>query len=61
MESNKGWQTVRLPWSEFKGYGAGLEDKDADPSQLRRLGIVAIGRNTEVYLAVSRLGFYSVF
>jgi len=55
------WQTVRLPWSIFQGYGAGTEGVEFDPSSLRRLGVVAIGRAMEVNLALGGVRFYSVF
>ena len=60
IQSNGGWSTVRIPWSDFQGKGPGAEDLKFDPSQLRRIGVVAIGREMEVYLAVSKLAFYNV-
>jgi len=52
------WKTVRLPWNSFVGHGPGSESVPFDPSALRRIGIVAIGKAMEVYLAVSSVGFY---
>ena len=55
------WTTIRLPWSEFVGHGPGCEDTALDPSTLRRIGLVAIGKEMDVFLGLNRLGFYSVF
>jgi len=55
---NNKWETVRLPWSSFAGYGPGADQKPFDPSELRRISIVAIGKAMEVYLAVSSVRFY---
>jgi len=52
------WQNVRLPWSSFVGHGTGSDSVPFDPSELRRISIVAIGKPMEVYLAVSSIGFY---
>lgn len=60
LTTNAGWETIRIPWSDFRGKGPGAEDVAFDPSRLRRIGVVAIGREMIVYLAVSKLGFYSV-
>lgn len=51
---------MRLPWSDFRGKGPGAEGADLDTSTLRRIGLVAIGREMEVNLALSGLKFYSV-
>ena len=50
--------TIRLPWTSFVGYGPGSDTEPFDASQLRRIGIVAIGKAMEVYLAVSSVKFY---
>jgi hypothetical protein len=52
------WITVRLPFSEFVGYGPGARDKQFDSTALRRLSIVAIGKPMDVYLGVGKVGFY---
>eukprot|EP00978_Attheya_sp_CCMP212_P001403 scaffold2957_cov55-Attheya_sp.AAC.2 len=57
----KEWTTINLPWSEFVGVGPGAFGTPFEPSSLRRIGVVAIGREMDVCLAVSNLGFYSVF
>ena len=54
------WTTIRIPFSNFKGYGSGCEDVPFDITTLRRLGVVARGNDRIVYLALSRIGFYSV-
>ena len=54
------WKTIRLPWSEFTGYGPGPEKTPFEASALRRIGIVAIGKEMEVCLALGGLRFYSV-
>ena len=60
IESGKGWKTVRLPWKDFKGFGPGPESTPFDVTELRRVGIVAIGRKIEdLNLALGGLRFYS--
>jgi len=60
IESGKGWKTVRLPWKDFKGFGPGPESTPFDVTELRRVGIVAIGRKIEdLNLALAGLRFYS--
>ena len=54
------WKTIRLPWSCFVGYGPGASEIEFDNSTLRRLGVVAIGREMEVTLAVASVSFYRV-
>lgn len=60
IKTNAVWETIRIPWSDFHGKGPGAENLPFDPSRLRRIGVVAIGREMEVYLALSKIGFYSV-
>ena len=55
-----GWTTVRLPFSDFKGYGPGPDTKQFEP-RVRRLAVVAIGEAKDVVLAVAKVGFYKVF
>lgn len=49
------WRTVTLPFKDFSAHriAAPLE-----PAELRRVGIVAIGRAFEADVALSRIGFY---
>jgi hypothetical protein len=49
------WRTVRLPFSEFRPYRI---DRPLDLRHLRRLGVVAIGREMEVDLCVAGVGLY---
>ena len=55
-----GWTTVRLPFSDFKGYGPGPDTKQFEP-RVRRLAVVSIGEAKDVVLAVAKVGFYNVF
>ncbi len=52
------WETVRIPFDDFVGHGPGSSEIPFDPKELRRLGIVAIGKQMDVYLAVSGVRFY---
>ena len=52
------WATVRVPFDEFKGHGPGATENPFDTSALRRIGVVAIGREMDVTLAVSGVRFY---
>jgi hypothetical protein len=58
--SSDEWTTVRLPWSQFAGYGPGASEIPLDITCLRRLGVLAIGKEMDVALAVSGVRFYSV-
>jgi hypothetical protein len=49
------WQTLRLPFSGFQPYRI---DKPLDLRRLRRLGLVAIGREMRVDVCVARLSLY---
>lgn len=51
------WTTVRLPWSRFDGFGWGAVENLLDQSALRRIGLVAIGKEMDVSLAVSSIRF----
>lgn len=52
-----GWQTVRLPFDGFQPYRI---DRPLDLQHLRRLGLVAIGREMLADLCVARIAFYGV-
>jgi Complex I intermediate-associated protein 30 (CIA30) len=52
------WHTIRLPFDQFKGRGEGAADYPLDVSTLKRIGIVAIGREMRVTLAVSGVRLY---
>jgi len=49
------WQTLRLPFAEFKPYRI---DRTLDTQKLRRLGIVAIGREMRADICIARLALY---
>lgn len=51
----RAWQTLRLPFVQFMPHRIGIP---LDLKRLRRLGLVAIGREFAVDLAVARLAFY---
>ncbi|MGI9379040.1 MAG: CIA30 family protein [Methyloligellaceae bacterium] len=50
------WSVIDLPFAEFEPYRT---QRPLDISRLRRLGLVAIGRDFTADLAVSEIGFYS--
>lgn len=60
VENEGKWNTVRMPWSDFIGYGPGSDVTKFDESTLKRIGILAIGEEMDVFLAVSGVRFYSV-
>ncbi len=49
------WQTLRLPFADFMPHRIQL---GLDTSQLRRLGIVAIGRKMQADICFSRIALY---
>ena len=49
---------VRIPWTSFEGHGWGAVENNFDPTTLRRLGLVTIGKELDVTLAMSSVGFY---
>jgi hypothetical protein len=51
------WAKIMIPWTSFQGYGVA---EPLDISALRRIGIVAIGEEMEVFLAVGGVRFYAV-
>ena len=53
------WTTIRVPWSSFHGHGPETADVAFDVSTLRRLGVVAIGKEMDATLALSSIKFYS--
>lgn len=50
-----GWTTVKLPFTAFTPHRT---DAGFDPSRLRRVGVLAIGREFEADVAVAGVGFY---
>lgn len=55
FETGTDWRAVDLPFSAFTPYRI---DTPMDTSRLRRLGLVAIGREFRADLAISRIAFY---
>jgi hypothetical protein len=49
------WQTIKLPFSAFSGYRI---QKPLDITQLKRIGIVAIGREFAADLCIAQLALY---
>lgn len=49
------WQTLQLPFVQFMPYRTDIR---LDVRRLRRIGLVAIGRESAADLAVARLGVY---
>lgn len=49
------WQTVRLPFAELQPHRI---EEPLDLSRLRRLGLVAIGREMQADLCIARVSFY---
>ncbi|MDX1594986.1 MAG: CIA30 family protein [Gammaproteobacteria bacterium] len=49
------WTEVRLPFRDFTPHRL---DAPLDPTRLRRLGLVAIGRPFRADLRLARIGFY---
>lgn len=49
------WQSLRLPFADFTAHRI---DVPLDVARLRRIGLVAIGREFEADLAIARLALY---
>jgi hypothetical protein len=49
------WETLYFPFEDFQPHRI---DKPLDTSTLRRLGVVAIGREFQADLCIARLAFY---
>lgn len=50
------WTTVFLPYAEFKPHRT---ERPLRPSRLRRVGVVAIGREFDADIAISDIRFYA--
>ena len=50
------WTKVKIPFSSLVSHRV---DAAFDPNCLRRIGILAIGRERDAYVAVSNIGLYS--
>ncbi|MBY5934223.1 CIA30 family protein [Tateyamaria omphalii] len=53
--ANEAWTTIRIPFTAFEAHRT---DASFDPSRLRRIGILAIGREMQADIAVSGVRFY---
>lgn len=49
------WRTVRIPFADLVAHRT---EAPFDPNGLRRIGILAVGREMQVDIAVSTIGFY---
>jgi len=49
------WQTIFLPFSQFEPYRI---ETPMDPADIRRIGIVAIGRAFAAKLCIGRVALY---
>lgn len=49
------WTTVRLPFSDFTSHKTDLA---LDTARLRRIGVLAIGREFQADVSVASIGFY---
>lgn len=55
FHATPGWQTIKLPFAGFGGYRI---SRTLDTGQLKRIGIVAIGKAFAADLCVARLEYY---
>lgn len=55
FQAAPGWRTLRLPFSRFEPYRTGAP---LDLRQLKRIGLVAIGRAMQADLCLGRIAFY---
>ena len=53
--SSAHWQSVEIPFESFSPYKISLP---LDISKLKRIGVVAIGRDFDADISVSEIGFY---
>jgi hypothetical protein len=56
FEAPDAWTTVFLPFSEFAPHRT---ERPFNPGRLRRLGVVAIGREFEADIAIADIRFYA--
>lgn len=55
FQARSSWHTVKLPFADFERHRTDLR---LDLSQVKRIGLLAIGREFDADLAVSRVSFY---
>lgn len=56
FDASNDWQTIRIPFAELEAYKTG---QSFDASKLKRIGIVAIGRDFQADLCVALVKFYT--
>jgi hypothetical protein len=55
FRAESAWRTIKLPFADFTPHRI---DEELDVSQIRRVGLVAIGRPFEADLCVARVSLY---
>ncbi len=55
FQATPSWHTLRLPFRQFEPYRI---DRPLDLARLKRLGLVAIGREMQADLCIARLALY---
>jgi hypothetical protein len=55
FQATASWQTIRLPFQQFAPHRI---DAPLNPAEIRRVGVVAIGRAFEADLCVGRVALY---
>ncbi|SOE18999.1 complex I intermediate-associated protein 30 (CIA30) [Hoeflea halophila] len=55
FQASEGWKTVRMPFDGFEAY---RHEFSFDPNQLRRIGVLAVGREFQADVAVSAIRLY---
>jgi hypothetical protein len=56
FDASNDWQTIRIPFAELEAYKTG---QSFDASKLKRIGIVAIGRDFQASLCLASVKFYT--
>ena len=56
FSSGHDWQTIEVPFERFLAYKTG---SSLNLSRLKRIGIVAIGRDFDADIAIGEIGFYT--
>ncbi|NNJ91247.1 MAG: hypothetical protein HKP55_06205 [Gammaproteobacteria bacterium] len=55
FQTNGDWQIINLPFSSFQAYKT---SEDLNVENLKRIGVVAIGREFDANICVASIGFY---
>ncbi|WP_187429758.1 hypothetical protein ROLI_029610 [Roseobacter fucihabitans] len=56
FQADKDWRTVQLPFADFTAH---RHDLAFDPAHLRRLGVLAVGREFHADIALAQVRFYN--